>query len=205
MTSSAPSGRLQNAIKYYIKVCKTGPKCRKGLKVRNGARYDKKISVLQRQRRLSNFSSEEYRQSFRIKRSAFRLVPHYGGFLVFIALGTTLSDKIALCCLTKIDSCLWWTDFSNIPQHSNTMIRMRCSLTDVKLNTWLLRPSVAFLWGGGGGSSSYYGQMTSHPAFFWHCSSSHVAVCLMSELRETNQYKWTLGMRDVSIRMIIAK
>ena len=33
----------------------------------------------------SNFSSEEYRQSFRIKRRTFRLVPPNGGLLVEIA------------------------------------------------------------------------------------------------------------------------
>ena len=43
MASPASSGRLQNAIKNYIKVRKTSPKCRKGrIKLGNGARYGKR-------------------------------------------------------------------------------------------------------------------------------------------------------------------
>ena len=52
MTSPAPSGRRQNAITYYRKVHKTGPKCRKRLMTWKWCEIRQKLSVLQHQSRL---------------------------------------------------------------------------------------------------------------------------------------------------------
>ena len=69
MASLAPSDQLQNAIKYYRKVLKTGLKCRKRLINRKWCEIRQKIGVATAASKASShFSSEEYRQSFRIKR-----------------------------------------------------------------------------------------------------------------------------------------
>ena len=47
-------------------------------------RYTAKDKCTAASKAYSDFSSEEYRQSFRIKRRAFRLVPPNGGLLVII-------------------------------------------------------------------------------------------------------------------------
>ena len=82
MASPAPSGRLQYAIKYYQKVRKTGPKCRKRLITRKCCDIRQKISVLQRQRRPQISRVKNIGRAFELSGVAFRLVPPYGGLCV---------------------------------------------------------------------------------------------------------------------------
>ena len=82
MASPAPSSRLQNAFKYYRKVRKMGPKCRKGLITPKWCELQQKVSVLRRQRRLQISRVKNIGGVFELSGVAFRLVPSYGGILV---------------------------------------------------------------------------------------------------------------------------
>ena len=85
MTSPASSGRLQNAIIYYRKVRKTGPKWRKRSIIRKWCEIRHTISVFQRQRRLQISRVKNVGKVFELS-GVFRLDPPYGGLLVGIEL-----------------------------------------------------------------------------------------------------------------------
>ena len=91
--SLAPSSRQQNAVKYYRKVRKTGPKYRKRLITRQRCEVRQKLSVLQRQRRLRISRVKNIGSVLELSGVAFRILPPYGGLLVSTCEAVAFNEK----------------------------------------------------------------------------------------------------------------